>query len=77
MDSVAVGFLKEAGVASMLGRVAKRVITPKNLGRAALVGAGGTAGVMAQRRLQKQAPMPPGALAREKRRSEIARFGTL
>jgi len=76
MDSRALGFVKQAGVSSMLGRVAKKVITPKRVLGAAVVGGSVAAGAGAQRSLQKQPPMAPGALAREKRRREIARYGT-
>lgn len=74
MGNFATGFAKEAGI---LGSIAKKVITPKTVGAAALVGAGAAGGVYATKKLQGQRPLPRGALIREKRRAEIDRYGSL
>ena len=74
MDSIATGFTKQAGV---LWTAAKKIVTPKNVARSALVGGGVAAGAMGVKALNKQRPLPAGALAREKRRMEIDRYGSL
>jgi hypothetical protein len=74
MDRIATGFTKQAGV---LWTAAKKIVTPRNVGRTALVGGGAVAGGMGVKALSKQRPLPAGALAREKRRMEIDRYGSL
>lgn len=74
MDRISTGFAKQAGV---LWTATKKLVTPKNVGRTALVAGGTAAGVMGMQALNKQRPLPAGALAREKRRMEIDRYGSL
>lgn len=74
MGSLMLGFAKQAGLG---GEIGKRLLNAKFLRRTALVGAGAAAGLGVARSAQKQAPMPIGALAREKRRMALDRFGSL
>jgi hypothetical protein len=73
MGSKAIGFAKQAGV---LAAIKNKVFSPKNLGRAALVGGGAVGGALGMKALKGQQPMAPGALAREKRKTMMDRYGS-
>lgn len=73
------GFTKEAASIgrSMLAGAAKLVKKPAVWKGGLAVGGGVALGAYGHKQMQRQDPIEPGSLTREKRRSEMDRFGSL
>lgn len=79
----AIGFTKTAApiwksLANGIGQAASKIVKKPAVWKGGLAVGGGVAlGAYGHKQLQRQDPIEPGSLTREKRRSEMDRFGSL